>query len=300
MSNSQTLSQDQPDQSRTAPSAATTTPERVRRRRRHTPSTPRSRLANVALLLAGCAGSLVLAFIGFNIYVQVAEGLNPSGRVFVEVDGQKVYLEQPTAVVTPPVGASGAAPAADPTNTDTATDEAAPADATAPPDPATIESGGAAGEKQQAARSTVPLPPVHLEIPAIDVDVSVMLADNDNLPRHKFAGWFFKSAFPATAGNMVLLGHLDGNAAIFGRLNELQPGDEIRVSTQDSIHVYVIDESWTVDDTEVSVLAPTSDPVVTLITCAGDWNPYEHSYNKRLVVRGHYAAVEPLSDGAGS
>ena len=67
------------------------------------------------------------------------------------------------------------------------------------------------------------------------------------------------------------------------------------VVMSNAVHVYVIDESWTVDDTEVGVLAPTSEPIVTLITCAGDWNPYEHSYNKRLVVRGHYAAVEPRS-----
>jgi LPXTG-site transpeptidase (sortase) family protein len=140
----------------------------------------------------------------------------------------------------------------------------------------------------------VPLPPVRLQIPALELDVPMLLTDNDNLPREQYAGWLFKSAFPATVGNMVILGHLDGAAAIFGRLNELQSGDEIRVYTKRQIHVYIVEESLTVADTAVEVLAPTDRPMVTLITCAGDWNPYERSYDQRLVVRANYSAVEDL------
>jgi LPXTG-site transpeptidase (sortase) family protein len=133
------------------------------------------------------------------------------------------------------------------------------------------------------------LPPLRIEIPDLGVDVPVVLSDPDHLPHQKLVGWLFKSAFPGTAGNLVLMGHLDGPAAIFGRLDELQPGDVIRVSSSRDTFIYVVDETMLVSDDEVRVLAPSDAPIVTLITCAGDWNPDARTDDKRLVVSGHYA-----------
>lgn len=199
-------------------------------------------------------------------YLAFAEWRDPSGRVFIQVGGQRRYLEQPMALVAPrPAGA--AAPVV-----------------TATAAPAGRATGPAAG---------VPLPPQRLVIPTIGVDVPIILADNDHLPQIKAAGWLFRSAFPATAGNTVLLGQLDGNAGVFGRLREMQPGDEIHVGTEGAVHVYVIDTAQIVDNRALEALAPTAEAVVTLITYAGNWNAATRSYDRRLVVRGHYAAALP-------
>jgi LPXTG-site transpeptidase (sortase) family protein len=240
-------------------------------------STTRGR--RVVLALLSVVGGAIFLFIGMHLYIQIAEWRDPSGRVYVNLDGERVYLVQPTAIVTPAsspplAGGSAGTPIAAATERATSTSGAAPATAAT----ATIE---------------IPLPPLQLQIDRIGVDVPVVLATNENLPRQRLAGWFFKSAFPATAGNTVILGHLDGRAAIFGRLNELAPGDAVRVLTANRVHTYIVDSSATVDDNAVEMLAPTDSATLTLITCAGDWNADARSYDKRLVVRAHYAAVEP-------
>lgn len=226
--------------------------------------------------LAGLVGVLVLLVAGFYGYLLLAEWHSPSGGVYVTVNGKRRYLEQPMVVVTPqpgvlaPRGAASATPAAG----------AAPT-TTRPPTLAT-----------SAAEAKVALPPLQLVIPAIGVDVPVVLADNQHLPRVRAVGWFFRSAFPATAANMVLLGHVNGPAETFARLDELHPGDSIRVVTATAVQVYAVETLTIVNDSAVEVLAPTTEPVATLITCTGDWNSTTRSYNRRLVVRARYVAVE--------
>ena len=113
------------------------------------------------------------------------------------------------------------------------------------------------------------LPPVRLRVPAIGVDSTVVLADNDNLPRFRGVGWFIGSGFPGFRGNVVLFGHLNGVYETFGRLSELRPGDEIEVLTDERIHRYVVVGSRVVAADTVEVLAPATDKRLTLITCIG-------------------------------
>jgi LPXTG-site transpeptidase (sortase) family protein len=200
---------------------------------------------------------------------------------------------QPLVEASPEIGASSSVPSASAgINTSSPTPTESPSVTAASPPTATVNSSAGAG---QESRTPFPLPPLGLVVPAIDVDVPVVLADNQNLPRVPLAGWYFKSAFPATAGNMVLIGHVNGQAAIFERLHEVGPGDEIRVSTGSAVHIYTVDSVLVVDQHAVEVLAPTTDAVVTLITCAGEWNPVTRSFAERLVVRGRYTAVEEVS-----
>lgn len=274
------------------------------------PSKPkRSRRRKMLYGASSIFGALLAIFLGVHIYLQVAERLNPSGRVYVSANGQRQYLEQPLAVVTPN---SGQAEVSEATQTETGAPMSPSDDVVNPPssspEPVGTEvptstsqppAGRTASIRPSGAATDVPnpwmpRPPLHLQIDAIGVDVPVVLADNQHLPRMKLAGWFFKSAFPATAGNIVLLGHVNGEAAIFERLHELTPNDQIRISTEVGVHVYVVDSIMTVDEKATEVLAPTSNAVVTLITCAGDWNPVTKTFSERLVVRGHYAAVEKL------
>ena len=230
----------------------------------------------------GLISTLLIAFLGFHLYLQVAEWLDPSGRVYVEVDGERIALEQHTEIVTP-----SSHEAAD---TVTATAEVAPAvagDSARSPSPRSAASA--------TAKPPPVLPPLQLQIPAIELDVPVVLADNQNLPRVPLAGWLFKSAFPATAGNTVLLGHVNGKAAIFQRLAELAPGDEIRVVTAEQVHIYRVRTQEIVPADATQVLLPTTESTITLITCTGDWLPQARTFTHRLVVRGYYTAAEEPS-----
>jgi LPXTG-site transpeptidase (sortase) family protein len=269
------------------------------------PESPTPRVRHVrawaqdVVFVSVCAlAGVVTLLAGYNLYLQLYEWRSPSGEVYIETGGSRVYLVQPTAVVTPPVSVAStdAQPAQEPavvgqptpgTDRDTHSSETRDDDVPLPP---TV-----VGEPRAIAptpRTDVPLPPTGLLVPAIGVDVDVRMTTSDNLPRGPYAGWFFRSAFPATAGNVVLLGHVDGEAAIFGRLNELRPGDEVRVSTARQVHVYVVEWTAFVGGSAVEMLGPIDHPVLTLITCAGEWDADRREYRSRTVVRARYAAVE--------
>src|SRR5205814_543012 len=98
------------------------------------------------------------------------------------------------------------------------------------PPAATAVSGSSA--EDSAIRNPQPafvLPPERIRIPRIGVDWPVVLSDITHLPRFNGVGWLQGSAYPGTAGNLVLYGHLDGRYATFGRLHELRAGDEFSV-----------------------------------------------------------------------
>lgn len=241
--------------------------------------------------VAGCiVGCFIFGFLGFNAYLQAAEWLEPSGKVAIVIDGEKIYLEQPRVLATPNPSPSLAV-AKTPSTSSAADNIAAPATSTPTLDPA---SDSAEASVDEASPET-PLPPVELRISNIDIDFPVVVASNANLPKQPLVGWYFGSALPGTAGNSVLLGHVDGRGATFGRLHEMQPGDEISVLTTSYDHIYVVDWIEEVNPGDVSVIGPSSDAVLTLITCTGNWIPAERQYDKRLVVRAHYAARIDLS-----
>jgi sortase A len=136
----------------------------------------------------------------------------------------------------------------------------------------------------EAGVEHAPLPPKRIKIPRIGVDWPVVLSDNEHLPRFKGVGWLLGSAFPGAPGNMVLFGHLDGPYATFGRLHELQPGDEFAVTTDEGEFVYRVRSSFQTTPDDVSVLAPTDTPTATLITCSGRWDPLARTYSHRLIL----------------
>ena len=132
--------------------------------------------------------------------------------------------------------------------------------------------------------SAIVLPPQRILIPAIGVDWPVVLSDNEHMPRFKGVGWFFGSAYPGQAGNLVLFGHLDGPYSTFGRLHELRPDDEFSVTTLDGTISYRVRALFETTPDAVEVLLPTDTATATLITCAGRWDPATRTYDRRLIV----------------
>ena len=134
-----------------------------------------------------------------------------------------------------------------------------------------------------------------MQIPAIRLDSLVLVGDNAHIPAAA-VGWYFGSAFPGTNGNVVLFGHLDGPGGaprVFAHLDQLRNGDEVRILTRDWVYVYVVDKIDVTKANAVEAMAPTGSPVVTLITCAGPWDPVAATYHERLVVRATLQHVEP-------
>jgi len=105
-----------------------------------------------------------------------------------------------------------------------------------------------------------------IQIPAIGVDAPIVQGDGwDQLK--KGVGQHVGTGNPGENGNLVLSAHNDIFGEIFRYLDQLEPGDEIVLHTSQRAYVYVITTTKVVTPTDVSVMDPTNDPTVTLISC---------------------------------
>jgi sortase A len=132
--------------------------------------------------------------------------------------------------------------------------------------------------------ANIPLPtpsPVHatrIQIPALGVDAPVVQGDGWEQLK-KGVGQHIGTPNPGEKGNVVLAAHNDVFGEIFRDLDRLKPGDEVILSNTQQAYVYIVRQTQIVEPTQVEVLAPTQDPVVTLISCY----PYMVD-NQRIVV----------------
>jgi sortase A len=102
-----------------------------------------------------------------------------------------------------------------------------------------------------------------LRIPRIGLQVPV-LPGSDDLTLNRAVGIIPGTAMPGEAGNVAIAGHRDG---FFRGLKDLETGDAIELETLAGKQEYRVASIRIVDDTELSVLAPTTEPVLTLVTC---------------------------------
>lgn len=141
---------------------------------------------------------------------------------------------------------------------------------------------------QSMAEIPVPTPgpqqAVRIQIPAIGVDHPVVQGDGWEQLK-KGVGQHIGTPNPGQTGNMVLSAHNDVFGEIFRDLDRLNPGDEVVLFTNQRTYTYVVQETKIVEPTQVEVMAPTADPVVTLISCY----PYLVD-NQRIVVSAYLKA----------
>ncbi|MGY1592590.1 class F sortase [Geodermatophilus sp. SYSU D00708] len=138
--------------------------------------------------------------------------------------------------------------------------------------------------------------PVRLRIPAIGVDTALVRlgvdADGALVPPAAFdrAGWFPGGPAPGDVGPAVLAGHVDSRTgpAVFWRLPDLRPGDEVAVDRADGTAVRFtvtgVSRSPKADFPTEAVYAPTPRAELRLVTCGGDFDRSRRSYTDNVVV----------------
>jgi sortase A len=102
-----------------------------------------------------------------------------------------------------------------------------------------------------------------IEIPRLRFSAVVVEGiDSTNL-RHA-VGHIPGTALPGEPGNVGLAGHRD---TFFRTLKNLGTGDEIQFSTPGGSIKYVVESLIIVEPDNVGVLAPSSENLLTLVTC---------------------------------
>lgn len=133
--------------------------------------------------------------------------------------------------------------------------------------------------------------PVRLLMPAISIDTpinEVFVRDGEWEVAEYAAGYHNGTSLPGNVGNVVLSGHAGLRGAVFRDIGQLKPGDDLVVETSRWRYTYRVRGSSSVWPTQIEVMAPTSTPVLTLITCT-NWD------TQRLVVVADLVDARPLS-----
>jgi sortase A len=120
---------------------------------------------------------------------------------------------------------------------------------------------------------------VRIQVPALGLDAPVVQGDGWEQLK-KGVAQHLGTANPGEDGNVVLSAHNDIFGELFRYLDKLKPGDEVIIHTNQRQYVYAVTDTRIVEPTAVEVMAPTTRPVVTLISCY----PYLID-NQRIVVR---------------
>lgn len=138
--------------------------------------------------------------------------------------------------------------------------------------------------------------PTRVVIPSIGVDASLEHLHKDAsgalLPPSQWmdAGWFSDGVVPGHTGPAVIAGHVDSltSAAVFFKLDELAPGDDVQVQMSDGTTLH-----FTVSGSEQApktafptsdVYGPTPTPELRLITCDGAFDHATGHYVNNLIV----------------
>ena len=148
-----------------------------------------------------------------------------------------------------------------------------------------VEAGDTIGEVDALhtfAPTPRPGPVMSLDIPRLKLHSGVLQVDWEPPP---FAVGQIKDTANVTQGNTVLVGHLTGAAGnVFANLDELKPGDEITAMSRGLPYKFVVSETFEGANTDATPMQPEDDARLTLMTCAGVWNPFTHDYSERLWV----------------
>lgn len=121
-----------------------------------------------------------------------------------------------------------------------------------------------------------------MDIPKINLNVAVAEGTEEDILRYA-VGHFEGTALPGKKGNFAVAGHRNYTySEYFKRADELEKGDEIIVKNVDGEFKYKVTNKRIVSPEEISVLNPTENATLTLVTCTP-------GATKRLIINGELA-----------
>jgi len=129
-----------------------------------------------------------------------------------------------------------------------------------------------------------------LEIPRLGMSVAVLHGTNSRILRLG-AGHIEGTALPGEKGNSAIAGHRD---TFFRTLKGIRENDEIHLQTATGLFRYEVDWMKVVAPDDTSVLAPSSESALTLVTCYPFY--FLGAAPQRFVVHAHALAGTALSD----
>ena len=121
-----------------------------------------------------------------------------------------------------------------------------------------------------------------LRIPDLRLEVPVYASDSE-LHLNRGAGLIAGMGLPDTGGNVGIAGHRDG---FFRVLKDVKAGQRIEIETRLRRHVYRVVSTEVVDASALHVLADSTLPTVTLVTCYPFY--FVGHAPQRFIVRGSY------------
>jgi sortase A len=128
-----------------------------------------------------------------------------------------------------------------------------------------------------------------IEIPRLLLS-AVVCEGIEGITLRRAVGHIPGTALPGQPGNVALAGHRD---TFFRSLKDLQVKDEVQFSTLKGNFKYEVESLMVVEPDDVVALAPSSDNVLTLVTC------YPFSYigtaPKRFVARARQVSPQPVT-----
>jgi sortase (surface protein transpeptidase) len=118
------------------------------------------------------------------------------------------------------------------------------------------------------------------------------------------AGYYTGRPPPGAIGPAIIVAHVDSKTgpAVFARLRDLKPGDEVTVTRADrSDVVFVIDriESHPKNAFPTNaVYDPTPGATLRLITCGGSFDRRAGHYRDNVIAFAHFKSVTPTATAA--
>jgi hypothetical protein len=103
------------------------------------------------------------------------------------------------------------------------------------------------------------------------------------------AGWYADGTRPGDPGSAVILGHVDSKSgpAVFYRLRELRPGDQVEVERAGGSRVrFTVERVERFDKQRFptdDVYYPTLTPRLRLVTCGGAFDPATGHYRDNVI-----------------
>ncbi|HET6651789.1 MAG TPA: class F sortase [Nocardioides sp.] len=158
---------------------------------------------------------------------------------------------------------------------------------------------GAGVRPAQPVRLVVPALDLDSRVAPIEVDTSGVLYPPDDVD---VTGWWKRSAKPgAHRGQTVLTGHtVSTGGGVMDRLDELRPGDRVRVRTPKGVVRYETTRVRTYSRAELAhdarrLFGQKRSPRLVLITCT-DWDGAQ--YRSNTVAFAELSAPEPVPAGS--